>query len=193
LPETCFTARPEIGVWGVATALDAGCGHAAAQAIADVLQNIRPAGTLTALVEEVRRMLETVQRQFASRSSIEAKTSIVASAVVFVTVGAECAVLRSGPAQAVRCRSSSITPICGIGRSDEQEIVQVEVSYESVLLADRWLISAAPVFDEQSLLELASAFNCEGEDALTLVRDICATEDASSVQLPVLLLTARAA
>lgn len=227
-PATCFTARPEIGLWGVATALDAECGHAAAQAIADVLQNIRPAGTLTALVEQVRTTLEAVQRQFAARSSVAAGANIAASAAVFVTVGAECAVLRSGPAQAVRCRSSLITPICGVGLADQplpeapvarmpvrdsaavngtlldlvtgsavpcvslQEIVQVQVCYESVQPEDRWLISAAPVLEERLLAELAVVFKCDGEDSLALVRDICAAEDPSSRHLPVLLLTARA-
>lgn len=116
-PATCFATRPEIGLWGVATALDPDCGREAAQAIADVLQNIRPAGSLTALVEQVRTTLETVQRHFAARASIEASANVAASVVVFVTVGAECAVLCSGPAQAVRYRASVVTPICGVGLS----------------------------------------------------------------------------
>lgn len=116
--ETCFTARPEIGLWGVATALDAEGGHAAAQAVADVLQSIRPAGSLTALVEQVRAMLDALLRQFAARSSVAAGANTVASAVVFVTAGSECAVLCVGPAQAVRCRSCVVTPVCGVGPSD---------------------------------------------------------------------------
>jgi type VI secretion system protein ImpM len=227
-PETCFTARPEIGLWGVSTALDADCGRAAAQALVDVLQNIRPAGTLTTLVEQVRAALEAVQRQFAARSSIEASATIAASAVVFVTVGAECAVLCSGPAQVVRSRASAIAPICGFGVAglplaqapvarqpvrdsaavngtlldlvtgsavacvSLQEIVQVQVCYDSVQADDRWLISAARLLDEQLLTELAVAFKFDGEESLTMVRDICAAEDLSGRQLPVLLLTARA-
>lgn len=117
-PATCFTARPEIGLWGVATALDAECGHSAAQALADVLQSVRPAGSLTALVEQVRVTVEAVQRQFAARSSITAGANVAASAIVFVTAGAECAVLCSGPAQAVRYRSAVVTPFSGLGLAD---------------------------------------------------------------------------
>jgi hypothetical protein len=54
------------------------------------------------------------------------------------------------------------------------------------------LISAARLLDEQLLLELAVAFKFDGEESLTMVRDICAAEDVSGRQLPVLLLTARA-
>ncbi len=53
-PKRASRRDPRSACGECATALDADCGHAAAQAIADVLQNIRPAGTLTALVEQVR-------------------------------------------------------------------------------------------------------------------------------------------
>jgi hypothetical protein len=73
-----------------------------------------------------------------------------------------------------------------------QEIAQVQVCYESVQPEDRWLIAAAPVLEVRLLSELAAVFKFDGEDSLTLVRDICAAEDSPGRQLPVLLLTARA-
>jgi type VI secretion system protein ImpM len=223
-PATFFTARPEIGLWAVATALDADCGNEAAQAIADVLQNIRPAGSLTMLVEQVRATLESVQRQFAARASIDASANIAASAVVFVTIGEECAVLCSGQAQAVRCRAGVVTSIYGVGLADVstarlpvrdaaavngtlldlvtgsavacvslQEIVQVQVCYESVQAADRWLITAAPLIEERLLPQLAAAFQAGEKQPLELVRAVCADEDSVDRPLPITVLTAQLA
>lgn len=223
-PSTYFTARPEIGLWAVATAVDADCGNAAAQAIADVLQNIRPAGSLTTLVEQVRATLEAIQRQFAARSSIAAGANIAASAVIFVTTGAECAVLCSGPAQAVRYRAGVVTSTYDVGRSDVstarlpvrdaaavngtlldlvtgsavpcvslQEIVQVQVCYESVQPDDRWLIASAPLIEERLLAQLAAAFQAGGKQPLELVRAACADEDSIGRPLPIMVLTAQLA
>lgn len=220
-PATFFTARPEIGVWAVATALDADCGSAGAQAIADVLQNIRPAGSLTTLVEQVRATLEAVQRQFAARASLDASANIAASAVIFVAMGDECAVLCSGPVQVVRSRAGVLTSIHGVGLADVsiarlpvrdaaavngtlldlvtgsavpcvslQEIVQVQVCYESVQPQDRWLIAAAPLVEERLLSQLAAALQAGEKQPLELIRAVRADEDAVGEPLPILVLTA---
>lgn len=221
---TFFTARPEIGLWSVATALDADCGKAAAQAIADVLQNIRPAGSLTTLVEQVRATLEAVQRQFAARSSIDAGATIAASAVIFVTTGDECAVLCSGPVQAVRSRAGEVASIHGVGLADVsiarlpvrdaaavngtlldlvtgsavpcvslQEIVEVQVCYESLQARDRWLIAAAPLIEERLVPQLAAAFQAGEKQPLELIRTVCADEDSTGKPLPIVVLTAHLA
>jgi type VI secretion system protein ImpM len=112
-PSAYFSLRPDVGLWGVSFV--AGADAAAAQAMADVLQSVRPAASLTILVEEVRSAIEAVQRQFSRSALASADSTGLANVIVFVASGAECALVCSGTVQALRCRSSEVTPVVGIG------------------------------------------------------------------------------
>jgi type VI secretion system protein ImpM len=110
-----FVLRPDLGLWGVATSDAARTEYTAAQAIADVLQSVPQAGSLTALVEEVRRAIDGAKEQLARATLPGIEDEPVGTqAIVFLARGDECALVCSGDVQAMRCRSAAVTPIIGV-------------------------------------------------------------------------------
>lgn len=204
-----FVERPEVGLWGVAASDPTDLKHEDAQAMADALLNVPHSGTLTALVEDVRRLLDQVQRYRAtSPSAGGAALPFAASAIVFLARGQECALVYSGEVQAVRCRSASATPVVGFeprpqgslmdlvtgtGDADPNRSRDIIVRYETLQAGERWVIAGSPVFDLPHLPSLAAALAPHppgSTSALAAVRATCRVRDVST--LPVLLLSANA-
>jgi hypothetical protein len=66
-------------------------------------------------VEEVRRAIDGAKEQLARAAlPTAAGEPAQAHAIVFLARGDECAVVCSGDVQAMRCRSSAVTPIIGV-------------------------------------------------------------------------------
>ncbi len=218
-PDPFFVERPEVGLWGIACAEPLDAAGDTAQKVADILQSVPQAATLTALVEVVRRALEELHRQAAPVGS---STAVVPTAqtVIFLARGDECAVVCAGNVQAIRCRSSQVSPIIGAaehtnGANDSSAPAPAEagsslmdlitapttagtpiiVRYEALWPGDAWVLAGAPLLDEPRLAELAAPLAADEPLAgapLTAVRNICRSDVApSSGALPVLLLTAR--
>ena len=90
---THFVVRPEIGLWGVVSSETPDSdGIAAAQAIADALQGVEHAASITVAAERVREALEAIQRQLERHASTGVplpKPKV--GAIAFVANGADCA------------------------------------------------------------------------------------------------------
>jgi hypothetical protein len=69
------------------------------------LHGVEDAGSLTVVAERVRAALESVQRQLVVETI---------GTIVFVARGSDCALIFSGPAQAIRCRGSQAVAVVGI-------------------------------------------------------------------------------
>jgi len=214
-----FVTRPEIGLWGVTTSGFEDARHAAAQAVADLLQNIPPTGTLSTMVEEVRRSLHALRRQLARQGAGAVDPYELARVVVFLSRDSECALVCSGDVQAVRCRALSARFIIGVadfsgnetlprvressGNSSANSLLDIVtgadepaivVRYESLQPGDSWVLAAAPLFDQPQLSLLDEAMTKSERDtvsSLSAVRIACAPEYAKrDGPLPVLLLAA---
>ena len=98
---THFVARSEIGLWGVVSSeTQDSDGAVAAQAIADALHGVEPAGSITVAAERVREALAAVQRQLVrhgSRGVPLPKPRV--GAIALIAHGADCALVFSGPVQ----------------------------------------------------------------------------------------------
>jgi type VI secretion system protein ImpM len=203
-----FVSRPDLGLWGVSTSGVEDARHAAAQTLADVLQSVQQAGTLTALVEEVRRALCGAQRAIAKgQGAGAADPYALAHTIVFLARGAECSLVCFGEVQAIRCRSAQAQSIIGVDdfagdmtlpriREAESSLMDIVtgggaepaaiVRYESLQAGDAWLISGAPLFDEPQLPELARSMpngalpedSQEASAVLSAVRAACSPEHA---------------
>jgi type VI secretion system protein ImpM len=103
-----FISRPEIGLWAV-VASEQGVDPSAVRLIADALQQLAPASSLTALVESVRGTLAEVHGgllHMATRDVLRVESH--ANAVVLLLSGAECAFMSAGKAQTLRVRARKI-------------------------------------------------------------------------------------
>lgn len=217
-PEPLFVERPELGLWGIACQELLDPTGDAAQRVADMLQNVPQTATLSGLVEAVREALEQVQRQ--SRTADPAVASApAAQTVIFMARGDECALVCAGNVQAIRYRSSQISPIVSAAEHADPvpdsppaapdagsslmdllaapaaRSTSITVRYEALWPGDAWVLAGAPLLDEPRLGELAAPFAAdESADGapIAAVRGICRADAVSSSgALPVLLLTAR--
>lgn len=182
-----FVSRPDVGLWGVSASGTEDARHAAAQAISDVLQSVPPSGTLSSLVESVRRNLVAARRQLAKGPGAGGAEDpyALSRGIIYLARDNECAIVSFGDVQAVRRRGSNLEWIIGIADFLEapppapaarepagsvmagslMDIVTganepaFSVRYESLLPGDQWLIAAAPLFDQpqRSLLDSAIA------------------------------------
>jgi type VI secretion system protein ImpM len=103
-----FISRPEIGLWAVVGS-EQGIDPSAVRLIADALQQLPPASSLTALVESVRGTLSEVHRgllHMATRDVLRVESH--ANVVVFLLRGAECAFMSAGQVQTLRVRARKI-------------------------------------------------------------------------------------
>ena len=214
-----FVSRPDVGLWAVSTSGFEDARHAAAQAVADLLQGIPAAGTLSSLAEEVRRSLHALRRQLARQGAAAIDPYELARVAVFLARDNECALIWFGDVQAVRCRSLSAQFIIGVADfSGDATLPRIRelspntsanslldivtgadepaltVRYESLQPGDSWLLAAAPLFDRPQLSLLDEAMTKSEQDtvsSLSAIRIACAPEYAKrDGPLPVLLLAA---
>ena len=216
--EPLFVERPELGLWGIACQELIDPRGDAAQRVADMLQNVPPAATLSALVEAVRQALEQVQRQSGTTDQTAALNP-AAQTVIFMARGDECALVCSGNVQAIRYRSSQVSPIVSApeqtdGATAEAPVAtdagsslmdllaapaargaSILVRYEALWPGDAWVLAGTPLLDEPRLAELAEPLATDespGAAPLAAVRSICRSAALpGSGALPVLLLTTR--
>ncbi len=150
---THFVVRPEISLWGVVSSetQDAD-GTTAAQAIADALQGVEHAGSITVATERVREALGAVQRQLARHASTGVPVPKPrVGAIVFIANGVDCALVFTGPVQ-LACSSDAGFERIPLEESPELlDLVMghsqgpdgIGVRYETLYAGDRWLLAAA--------------------------------------------------
>lgn len=212
-----FVTRPEVGIWGVTSAVEGDERSVASQSAADALQSVPRGATLNSLVETVRRSLELVGQQLRPQSTGEMTPP--ARTILLIAHGAECALVYSGDVQAVRCRSEEVTSVVGlvaphdpaeeplavdIGPATslmdliESPVVSrnsISVRYEPLVPGDVWLLSSAPLLNEFDLPQLLGVLATDGiaaDAALAAVRALAhGAGYGAQTPLPTLLLTAR--
>jgi type VI secretion system protein ImpM len=210
---THHISRPELGIWGIVGAPATGAGAAAAQMLADVLYSLPQADTLTALVEDTRRSLESVAAQL-QRSAATAGAA-PAQTILLLIRGDECALLHAGEVQAVRVRAanaclmteSTAAPVASIQSPSAPEDLslmaligatnladgQINVRYEPIQCGDQWLLATAQLFEEPQLPQLAVMFESEelsGSSGFEAVRALAGRELAGTAGPPPLMLLA---
>lgn len=183
-----FIVRPDIGLWATVATSGAGAnGEAedttAVRTIADALQQLAPAPSLTGLVELVRRTLTAVHeelRRLAVRDVLRVESQ--ANFVAMLVAGAECAFLSAGPVQKLRVRARRLDSIDvdetqddvgegpkagslmdllasgprvpqGIGAGGFQDL---HVHYEILERGDHWIICARHTLEPLDLEKLAA-------------------------------------
>ena len=187
-PGMRFVDRPDIGLWGVASAdgLDGG------QAVADILQEVPPAATLSSLAESVRESLERIQKSYY-------RDDAAARAIVFVARDDECALVCAGDVQALRHslgatdflhagNASGMTAQSPAASADLMDLINssaapapttsraVEVRYQTMRAGDYWLVSGGPLFEPAHLPQISAALTSattEASAAFASVRAAC--------------------
>jgi len=179
-PRTQFVARPDLGLWAVVCGERSPADASGAVLIADVLQSVPHANTLTELAEGVRTELQSAYRELTRRGHGGGLASV--RTIVFAARGAECALVWAGNVQAVRCRSADGQPVVGITpaeapgayfagdaaqppRGGLMELIAAPVAPESSILVhyqplqggDAWVLAGAPLLEPRQLPALAAA------------------------------------
>jgi type VI secretion system protein ImpM len=168
VPRVYFISRPERGIWGLTCSPEPDARNVAvAQSMADALHDISAAGSLAALVEEVRRTLQAVRKQ-------GARTTGDVGVVVFLTRSNECAVVCAGGAHAMLARANEIVTIEATPRAagaglhstapaadvslldllssgPTPEPYPIEVHYDTLSNGDTWVLAGCRLFDPQRL------------------------------------------
>jgi type VI secretion system protein ImpM len=124
-----FVVRPDIGLWATvaidaAPAAETGAATAV-QMIADALQELAPAPSLTGLVESARQKLVEVHaelRRLATRDVLRVESE--ASVIAMLVAGAECAFLSAGRVQTLRVRARVLETIDAIDAIDAGEATE---------------------------------------------------------------------
>jgi hypothetical protein len=185
-PRTYLVTRPDLGVWGVACSEDREpTGAAAAQAMADALHDISAPGTLSALAEEVRRVLEAVRRT--QRAAV----------AVFLRRDDECAVVCAGAAQVLRIRAAAITTFESLVSQPASEAAvnsgaslldllsldptvspdSTMVHYDALLEGDAWLLLGARLLDARQIATLPAILSGQPplshDAALVAIQQLC--------------------
>jgi hypothetical protein len=200
-PGMRFVDRPDIGLWGVVCADSADGG----QAVADILQEVPAAATLSSLAESVRESLERIQRSFY-------RDDASARAIVFVARDDECAVVCAGDVQALR-HSLGATDFLQLGGANPPPAAsgnlmdlingstpapltsrEVEVRYQTMRAGDCWLMSGGPLFEPVHLPHITAALAGAASDASAAFASVRAACDAGQwpqhSALPLILLRA---
>jgi hypothetical protein len=174
-----FIVRPEVGLWATAAVVDTEADTAALRFIAEALQQIVPAGSLTGLVEAVRQALTEVHQQLCYLSTREVQRVDAQGHVIAMLVyGNECALVSAGPIQTLRVRARVLeeldtyrepesddsgllmdllavdprtTP--ALGASDFRHL---HVHYERLQREDQWILCARTLIGSQHIGQLAA-------------------------------------
>lgn len=181
-PRAHFVLRPELGLWAISYSEEHEGLDPGAQMFADVLQSVPQSGTLTTLVEEVRRAVGRVEHQLAVQASTTRARS-AARTIILLARGEECAVVCAGHVQVLRYRSAEVLPIISAAERAHQvpplvmtgstslmdllaapatPEASILVCYETLRPGDVWVLGCAPLIDEQRLPELAAALRANG-------------------------------
>jgi hypothetical protein len=106
-----FVVRPEIGLWAV-IAPNGDTSVNATRSVADALQDVGPAATLTLLAESVRERLLRVSQRIAEESARNPrKPAGLANVLAVVKSESECAYISAGDAQVLRVRDGVTLPM----------------------------------------------------------------------------------
>jgi type VI secretion system ImpM family protein len=117
--EIRYIMRPEIGLWGMATAaVGGGDSGARADLISDVAHDLAPQATLTTRIESARRALHGV---LGSRAGAVGGTAEGVAVILFLAEHTECALMWSGAARAIRIRNGTATELLAGERPTEAE------------------------------------------------------------------------
>jgi hypothetical protein len=186
-PRGHFVSRPDCGLWGFSCSDGQEAGRAAAQTVADLLHDNSTAGSLSALVEEVRRGLEAIQRQATTSAVYGAAAG--AGAVVFLSRSNECAVICAGAVQAVRARAREVTTIEGETHTDE-----IVVHYDTLRAGDLWVLAGSLLLDDQVLAKFPTLLMQHPAIAAETVADVqrfwARNSGVDENELPLMLLAA---
>ncbi|HEX3846087.1 MAG TPA: type VI secretion system-associated protein TagF [Steroidobacteraceae bacterium] len=171
-----FVLRPEIGVWAVA-ATESDSDAAGLRTLADALQQVNAAPTLSGLVEGIRTAMFEVHEavlRMANRDILQVRAPV--TVVVLAVHRAECAFLSAGAVQKVRIRAgrtetvdpptreshdagslmdllSDDAPLEALGTEGFREI---HVHYDRLQRGDQWVLAAREVIHAASLARLAA-------------------------------------
>jgi len=174
--KAAFIVRPEIGLWAVA-ATGADDNPEAARMIADALQQLLPAPSLTSLVEAVRLTMADVHRRLRHLATRDVqRVDAHASLAAMLAVGAECAFLTAGRVQKLRIRarhvdtfaepddagyrepgdSGSLMDLLSANPASDDGIgaagfVDLRVHYDRLQREDLWLLCAQAAFSPRNL------------------------------------------
>jgi type VI secretion system protein ImpM len=108
-----FVVRPDIGLWAV-IAPNGDTPVNATRTVADALQDVGPAATLTLLAESVRAILLRVSQHIAEESARNpARPAGLANVLAMVKSAGECAYISAGDAQVLRVRGGVTQPMIG--------------------------------------------------------------------------------
>jgi type VI secretion system protein ImpM len=117
--EIRYIMRPEIGLWGMATAaVGGGDSGARADLISDVAHDLAPQATLTTRIESARRALHGV---LGSRAGAVAGRAEGVAVILFLAERTECALMWSGAARAIRIRNGTATELLAGERPTEAD------------------------------------------------------------------------
>ncbi len=174
--KAAFIVRPEIGLWAVA-ATGAEENPEAVRMIADALQQLLPAPSLTSLVEAVRQTMADVHRRLRHLATRDVqRVESQASFAAMLAVGAECAFLTAGRVQKLRIRARQVDTFAepddagyreqpdsgslmdllagnpasseGIGAAG---FADLRVHYERLQREDLWLLCAQAAFSPRNI------------------------------------------
>ena len=174
--KAAFIVRPEIGLWAVA-ATGADDNPEAARMIADALQQLLPAPSLTSLVEAVRQTMADVHRRLRHLATRDVqRVEAHASLAAMLAVGAVCAFLTAGRVQKLRIRarnvdtfaepddagyrepgdSGSLMDLLSANPASDDGIgaagfVDLRVHYDRLQREDLWLLCAQAAFSSRNL------------------------------------------
>jgi hypothetical protein len=176
-----FVMRPEIGLWAV-VATDRDTDPTAVRMIADALQQLSPAASLSALVEAVRLALTEVHRGLSRLAARDVqRVDAWANAVTLLSTGAECAFLSAGRVQKLRVRARTLESVDDVADLEDapgpapgslMDLLTDSTSsralgtsgfqglrthYERLQREDHWILCARPVLGDLAVSRLAAA------------------------------------
>ena len=106
-----FVVRPEAGLWAIVVPHGAAPVEAT-RMVADALQSVAAAGSLSALVESLRATLLAVNRQLNERRSSSSDPG-AAHVLVLAKNDSDCALVCAGETQALRLRGGAVSVVAG--------------------------------------------------------------------------------
>jgi type VI secretion system protein ImpM len=205
-----FVIRPEIGLWAV-VATDRDSDPTAVRMIADALQQLSPAPSLSALVEAVRLTLTEVHGDLARLAARDVqRVDAWANAVTLLSTGAECAFLSAGKVQKLRVRARTLESVDDADDIEDapspapgslMDLLTDSVSsralgkpgfqglrahYERLQREDHWILCARPVLSNLAVSRLAAAAASAMPITAATVVDMLNSGSADEEILPVM-------
>ncbi len=174
--KAAFIVRSDIGLWAVA-ATGADENPEAVRMIADAMQQLVPAPSLTSLVEAVRQLLSDVHRRLRHLATRDVqRVESHASVAAMLAVGTECALLTAGRVQKLRIRARTVETFAdpddaGYGASTQSgslmdllssdpksvegigasNFTDLQVHYDRLQREDLWLLCARAAISPKNL------------------------------------------